>query len=133
MGTPMNPAIDGYALTGDANIVHVKATLRYRIEDPVRQWKLSPMDLPSRTRWYEYSRARDLMLKHTDTRKAPWTIVPSDDKRTARLNTIAHILNTIPYKKVSHKKVKLPNRSTKHAYDDAASLKGRRFVKARYK
>jgi polyphosphate kinase 2 len=110
-----------------------KRRFEARIEDPVRQWKLSPMDLPSRTKWYEYSRARDLMLKHTDTRKAPWTIVPSDDKRTARLNTIAHILDAIPYKKVSHKKVRLPNRSTKHAYDDAASIKGRRFVKARYK
>jgi len=104
-----------------------------RIRDPLKQWKLSPMDLPSRTKWYEYSRARDLMLKHTDTRKAPWTIVPSDDKRTARLNTIAHILNTIPFKKVSHKKVKLAPRSTKHEYDDSKSLKGRRFVKARYK
>ena len=110
-----------------------KRRFEARIEDPVRQWKLSPMDLPSRTKWYEYSRARDLMLKHTDTRKAPWTIVPSDDKKTARLNTIAHILDTIPYKKVSRKKVKLPNRSAKHAYDDAASLKGRRLVKARYK
>ena len=110
-----------------------KRRFEARIEDPVRQWKLSPMDLPSRQRWYDYSRARDLMLKHTDTRKAPWTIIPSDDKRTARLNTIAHILDTIPYKKVSHKKVKLPGRSTKHAYDDSASLKGRRFVKTRYK
>ncbi len=110
-----------------------KRRFEARIEDPVRQWKLSPMDLPSRQRWYDYSRARDLMLKHTDTRKAPWTIIPSDDKRTARLNTIAHILDTIPYKKVSHKKVKLPGRSTKHAYDDGASLKGRRFVKTRYK
>jgi polyphosphate kinase 2 len=110
-----------------------KRRFEARIEDPVRQWKLSPMDLPSRTKWYEYSRARDLMLKHTDTRKAPWTIVPSDDKKTARLNTIAHILDTIPYKKVAHKQVKLPNRSTKHAYDDAKSIKGRRFVKARYK
>jgi polyphosphate kinase len=110
-----------------------KRRFEARIEDPVRQWKLSPMDLPSRTKWYEYSRARDLMLKHTDTRKAPWTIVPSDDKKTARLNTIAHILDTIPYKKLSRKKVKLPPRSTKRAYDDGASLKGRRFVKARYK
>ncbi len=109
-----------------------KRRFEARIEDPVRQWKLSPMDLPSRTKWYEYSRARDLMLKHTDTRKAPWTIVPSDDKKTARLNTIAHILDAIPYKKVSRKKVKLPARSMKHAYDDAVSLKGRRFVKARY-
>jgi hypothetical protein len=90
------------------------------------------MDLPSRERWYEYSRARDLMLKHTDTKTAPWYIVRSDDKRSARLNVISHILSEIPYKKLSHKPVKLPNRSTKHAYDDDKSIKGRRFVKERY-
>ncbi|HEU4936576.1 MAG TPA: polyphosphate kinase 2 [Vicinamibacterales bacterium] len=136
------PQIEEFLVDGGTILIKIwmevsnqeqKRRFEARIEDPVRQWKLSPMDLPSRTKWYEYSRARDVMLKHTDTRKAPWTIVPSDDKRTARLNTIAHILNTIPYKKVSQKKVKLPNRSTKHAYDDSAALKGRRFVKARYK
>jgi polyphosphate kinase 2 (PPK2 family) len=136
------PQIEEFLVEGGTILIKIwmevsnqeqKRRFEARIEDPVRQWKLSPMDLPSRTRWYEYSRARDVMLKHTDTRKAPWTIVPSDDKRTARLNTIAHILDTIPYKKVSHKKVKLPNRSSKHAYDDGASIKGRRFVKARYK
>jgi polyphosphate kinase len=103
-----------------------------RIKDPLRQWKLSPMDLPSRTKWYEYSRARDRMLEATDTDAAPWYILHSDDKRTARLNAIAHILSQIPYKKLSHKKVKLPSRSKKHAYDDQKSLKGRRFVKERY-
>src|SRR6516162_2370666 len=71
-----------------------------RIEDPLRQWKLSPTDLPSRTRWYDYSRARDLMLKATDTDAAPWYIVPSDDKKTARLNCISHFLSLIPYRKV---------------------------------
>src|SRR5499426_452027 len=99
-----------------------------RIEDPVRQWKLSPMDLPSRERWYDYSRARDIMLKKTDTKIAPWYIVRSDDKKTARLNTIAHVLSVIPYKKIDRSKVKLPNRSKKHAYDDEASLARRRFV-----
>ena len=136
------PQIEEFLVDGGTMLIKIwmevsnqeqKRRFEARIEDPVRQWKLSPMDLPSRTKWYEYSRARDLMLKHTDTRKAPWTIVPSDDKRTARLNTIAHILDAIPYKKVSRKKVRLPNRSTKRAYDDAASIKGRRFVKARYK
>jgi len=135
------PQIEAFLVDGGTILIKIwmevtneeqKRRFEARIEDPVRQWKLSPMDLPSRTKWYEYSRARDLMLKHTDTRKAPWTIVPSDDKKTARLNTIAHILDTIPYKKVSHKKVKLPPRSQKHAYNDAATLKGRRFVKARY-
>jgi polyphosphate kinase 2 len=109
-----------------------KKRFEARVEDPMRQWKLSPMDLPSRERWYEYSRARDAMLKHTDTKAAPWYLVRSDDKRTARLNIISHILSQIPYKKLSRKKVKLPNRSTKGAYDDSASIKRRRFVKERY-
>jgi polyphosphate kinase 2 len=99
-----------------------------RIDDPLRQWKLSPMDLPSRAKWYEYSRARDAMLKATDTRFAPWHIVRSDDKKRARLNTIAHLLKLIPHKKIERKKVKLPNRSKKHAYDDVATLARRRFV-----
>jgi polyphosphate kinase len=103
-----------------------------RIKDPLRQWKLSPMDLPSRRRWYEYSRARDLMLKHTDTRLAPWYIVRSDDKRTARLNTIAHLLDQIPHKKVTRAKVKLPDRSKKGAYNDEATIARRRFVRQRY-
>ena len=103
-----------------------------RIKDPLRQWKLSPMDLPSRTRWYEYSRARDRMLEATDTEVAPWYILRSDDKRTARLNAIGHILSQISYKKLHLDKVKLPARSKKHAYDDQASLHGRRFVEERY-
>ena len=70
----------------------------------MRQWKLSPMDLPSRTRWYDYSRARDMMLKKTDTRIAPWHIVRSDDKRAARLNTIAHLLSAIPHKKLPQRR-----------------------------
>ena len=101
---------------------------RARMDDPLRQWKLSPMDLPSRAKWYEYSRARDAMFKSTDTRFAPWFIVRSDDKRRARLNVIAHLLKTIPYKKIERPKVKLPDRSMKHAYDDEATLKKRRFV-----
>jgi polyphosphate kinase len=99
-----------------------------RIEDPLRQWKLSPMDLESYARWYSYSRARDLMLEATDTAEAPWYIVRSDDKRRARLNCIAHLLSRIPYKKVPREKVKLPERSEKREYDDQASLEGRNFV-----
>jgi polyphosphate kinase len=99
-----------------------------RIDDPLRQWKLSNMDLPSREKWYEYSRARDAMLKATDTRHAPWFIVRSDDKKRARLNTISHLLKLIPHKKVERPKVKLPNRSKKHAYDDEATIARRRFV-----
>jgi polyphosphate kinase len=103
-----------------------------RINDPLRQWKLSPMDLQSYPRWYDYSRARDRMLEMTDTEEAPWYIVRSDDKRRARLNCIAHLLSLIPYKKVPRAKVKLPKRSNKHRYDDEASLKGRRFVAERF-
>jgi len=103
-----------------------------RIDDPMRQWKLSPMDLPARTKWYEYSRARDMMLKATDTRHAPWNIVRSDKKESARLNLIAHFLDQIPYKKLKRPAIKLPDRSNKHAYDDQKSLAGRRFIKERY-
>jgi polyphosphate kinase 2 len=99
-----------------------------RIDDPLRQWKLSPMDLPSRKQWYAYSRARDAMMKGTDTRIAPWYIVRSDDKRAARLNTIAHVLSRIPHKKLPGTNVKLPKRSSKDAYDDHASIAHRRFV-----
>jgi hypothetical protein len=90
------------------------------------------MDLPARKRWYDYSRARDLMLKKTDTRFAPWYIVRSDDKRAARLNTIEHVLSLLPYNKLPHKKEKLPKRSTKGAYDDDKSIARRRFVRERY-
>ncbi len=101
---------------------------RARIDDPLRQWKLSAMDLPSRERWYDYSRARDEMLDATDTDFAPWSIVRSDDKKRARLNLISHLLDRIPYKRIRRKKVKLPDRDTKHAYDDQASMAGRRWV-----
>jgi polyphosphate kinase 2 len=103
-----------------------------RVNDPMRQWKLSPMDLPSRERWYDYSRARDMMLKKTDTRHAPWYIVRSNDKRSARLNVIEHLLSKIPYKKLKSKKVKLPKRSKKGAYDDDKAIRNRRFVAERY-
>jgi polyphosphate kinase 2 len=83
-----------------------------RINDPLRQWKLSPMDLESYRPWYAYSKARDMMLKTTDTKHAPWHVVHSDDKKRARLNCISHILSLIPYKKIHHhKKAKLPKRS----------------------
>ena len=99
-----------------------------RIEDPLRQWKLSQMDLESYSRWYAYSRARDMMLEATDTKDAPWYIVRSDDKRRARLNCISHLLSLIPYKEVDREKIKLPKRSSKGEYDDQASLQGRTFV-----
>ena len=99
-----------------------------RVEDPLRQWKLSPMDLPSREKWYEYSRARDRMLDATDTKHAPWYLVHSDNKRRARLNCIKHLLSVIPYKEMPSNKIKLPKRSNKHKYDDQATLKGRTFI-----
>ena len=103
-----------------------------RVKDPLRQWKLSPMDLPSLERWYDYSRARDRMLQATDKSYAPWYLLRSDDKKVARLNAIAHILDQIPYKKLAHKKVKLPARSKKGAYDDQETIRRRRFVPERY-
>ena len=82
----------------------------------------------SRTKWFEYSRARDMMLKATDTKWAPWHILRSDDKQRARLNCITQLLELIPYKKVPRDKIKLPDRSMKDEYDDQAALKGRKFV-----
>lgn len=103
-----------------------------RITDPLRQWKLSPMDLESFARWYDYSTARDLMLEATDSNHSPWYILRSDDKKRARLNGIAHILSLIPYKRIKRPKVKLPKRLFRHKYDDSSSLMGRKFVPERF-
>jgi len=103
-----------------------------RLQDPLRQWKLSPMDLGSFGRWYEYSRARDKMLEATDTKHAPWYLIRSDNKREARLNCISHLLSLIPYKKAPREKIKLPKRSDKGSYDDQASLRGHRFIPEKY-
>jgi polyphosphate kinase 2 len=135
------PITEKYIVDGGIKLIKVwlevsdkeqKRRFEARMDDPLRQWKLSPMDLPSRSKWFEYSRARDMMLKATDTKSAPWHIIRSDDKKRARLNCISHILDQIPYKKVPREKVKLPKRSMKRAYDDQASLKGRKFVKLKY-
>ncbi len=135
------PKVERFLVEGGTTLIKIwmevgndeqKRRFEARMTDPLRQWKLSPMDLPARERWYDYSRARDLMLTKTDTRIAPWHIVRSDDKKAARLNTIAHVLSLIPYKKLSHKKVKLPGRSRKDAYDDQATIARRRFVPERY-
>jgi polyphosphate kinase len=103
-----------------------------RINDPLRQWKLSPMDLESYRRWYDFSQARDVMLNATDTDYARWYIVRTDDKRSGRLNCISKILDIIPYKKISQPKVKLPKRSNKKKYDDEASLQGKHFVAEKF-
>lgn len=103
-----------------------------RIDDPRSQWKLSPIDLPAREKWYAYSRARDQMFDATDTDWAPWVILPSDDKKRARLNCISHILSRIPYQPLPREKVTIPDRNTKRAYDDQATLEGRTFVEEVY-
>jgi polyphosphate kinase 2 len=103
-----------------------------RINDPLRQWKLSPMDTKSYSRWYNYSKARDMMLEATDTRESPWHILRSDDKKRARLNGISHILSLIPYKKIKRDKVKLPKRSKHDKYDDSVGLRGRHMVPELY-
>ncbi|HET9317597.1 MAG TPA: polyphosphate kinase 2, partial [Vicinamibacteria bacterium] len=97
-----------------------------------RQWKLSPTDLESRRRWYDYSRARDMMLEATDTEHAPWHIVRSDDKKRARLNCIKHLLGQIPYERVKREKVEPVGRSRKHAYDDEAPMRERRWIPEAY-
>jgi polyphosphate kinase len=109
-----------------------KRRFQARIDDPLRQWKLSPTDLESRRLWYDYSRARDLMLEATDTKFAPWHIVRSDDKKRARLNCIAHLLGQIPYERVDRPKIEPVGRSKKHAYDDEAPMKARRWIREVY-
>jgi polyphosphate kinase 2 len=135
------PTIEKYIV--DAGIILIKFWLEVgkdeqekrfhaRINDPLRQWKLSPMDTESYRHWYAYSRARDMMLDATDSDDAPWYVVRSDDKRRARLNCISHILSTIPHKKLRVDKVKLPKRNEKDRYDDERPMKERRFVKEVY-
>ena len=109
-----------------------KERFEARVEDPMRQWKLSNMDLPSRERWYDYSRARDKMLEATDTDFAPWYLIHSDDKRRARLNLISHFLGLFPYEASPAKKAKLPTRDKSKAYDDEATIKDRRWIKEKY-
>jgi polyphosphate kinase 2 len=87
-----------------------------RIDDPMRRWKLSPMDLESHRRWYDYSRARDAMLAATDTQQAPWHVVQTDDKKRARLNCIAHLLSNVPWKRTAQEKVVLPPRQKAKGY-----------------
>jgi polyphosphate kinase 2 (PPK2 family) len=87
-----------------------------RVNDPMRRWKLSPMDLKSREKWVEYSRAKDDMFAHTDIKQAPWWVVDADDKRRARLNCIAHLLSTIPYEDVIPPPLELPKRQTDEHY-----------------
>src|SRR5215470_13220016 len=135
------PRVEKYII--DAGIILIKFWLEVgkkeqeerflaRINDPMRQWKLSPMDTESYKYWYAYSKARDMMLDATDNNDAPWYVIRSDDKRRARLNCISHILSTIPHKKLRVEKVKLPKRIEKDEYDDQRPMKDRRFVQEIY-
>jgi polyphosphate kinase 2 (PPK2 family) len=99
-----------------------------RIDDPILQWKLSPIDLDSYRRWYAHSRARDLMFKRTNSKYAPWYIIRSDDKRRVSLNCIAHLLKMISFKTVASTRVRLPKRSDRGRYNDEAGLRRMRFV-----
>lgn len=135
------PEIENYILEGGIQLIKFwlevgmeeqERRFQARVEDPLRQWKLSPMDVESFDRWYDYSKARDEMLEATDADSSPWHIVRTDDKRRGRLNLITHLLKLIPYEKVEREKVSLPKRSDKHTYDDQTSLTGRRFVPEHY-
>ena len=137
----LGPEIEQYIV--DGGIILIKFWLEVgmeeqekrfaaRIDDPLRQWKLSPMDVESFRRWYDYSKARDMMFKATDSKHAPWYVVRSDDKRRARLNCISHLLKTIPYKRLTPERVKLPKRSDKGHYNDQAALRRMTFVPQHY-
>ena len=103
-----------------------------RIKDPRKTWKLSPMDVESYRRWYDYSRARDAMFAATDTNDAPWYVVRADDKRHARLNCIAHLLSQIPYKDIPRKPVRLGKRNLKDKYDDQKTLAQRKLIPEKF-
>jgi polyphosphate kinase 2 len=131
------PQVEKYIV--DAGIILIKYWLevgpdeqerrfKARIADPLRQWKLSPMDLGSFGHWYDYSMARDAMLRATDSKHAPWFVVRSDNKKKARLNCISHFLSMIPYKNVPREKVILPARDNRKQYDDQAPMKKARFI-----
>ena len=87
-----------------------------RMENPIKRWKLSPMDVESRRRWVKYSRAKDVMLEHTDLERTPWSIVDADDKKRARLNCIAHMLRQIPYKDLRPVEIELPEKERNRGY-----------------
>ncbi len=114
----------------DVGMEEQERRFRARITDPRKIWKLSPMDVESYKRWYEYSRARDAMLEATDTEHAPWHIVQADNKKRARLNCITHFLSQIPYKDLTGEQVELGKRNTNGQYDDQASMAKRCFVPA---
>ena len=102
-----------------------------RLKDPARRWKLSPMDLEARARWVDYSKAKDVMFEHTDTKDSHWNVVDSNDKKCARLNCMAHLLAQIPYKDVTQKKLVIPKRQKDKGYK-RPPLNKQKFVPAVY-
>ncbi len=112
----------------DVNKEEQEKRFRDRIKDPRKTWKLSPMDVESYRRWYEYSRARDEMLDKTDTEHGPWRLVHANDKRRARLNCIADLLSHFPYENIPRPAVVLGERETRHAYDDTKGMAKRRWI-----
>ena len=116
----------------DISIEEQERRFQDRIDDPRKIWKLSPMDVESFKRWYDYSRARDDMLAATSTGWAPWHIVQADNKRRARLKCISHLLSLVPYKKLPREKVKLGKRDMKGTYDDQKSIAQFRFIPEKY-
>src|SRR5437899_779493 len=131
------PQMERYIIEGGIVLIKIwlevgmdeqESRFRARIDDPLRQWKLSPMDTESYRRWYDYSEARDLMLKATSTKQSPWYIIRSDDKRRARLNCIAHLLKLIPHKRMNKSKIKLPKSPAKGLFDYDEGLRGITFV-----
>ena len=137
------PQIEKYIVDGGIILIKIwlevgkeeqEQRFQARIDDPLRQWKLSPMDTRILSkRWYDYSRARDLMFEATNSKHAPWRIVRSDDKRRARLNCIAHLLETIPYKRLSQRQGQAAEpRPSRGATTTRQGLRGVKFVEERY-
>lgn len=102
-----------------------------RIKDPTKRWKLSPMDLEARSRWVEYSKAKDIMFQHTDTKQSPWWVVEADSKRRARLNCISHLLSMIPYEDLTPEPIDLPERQDNIGYV-RPPINDQTFVPERY-
>ena len=116
----------------DTSMAEQERRLKNRMKDPRKLWKLSPMDVESYRRWYEYSHARDDMLIATDNESSPWYIVPADDKKRARLNCISHFLSMIPYEDLLREKIDLGERDMTQQYDDQLSPEQRHFIPQLY-
>ena len=108
------PGPGGKGSHGDNDEQHLR--FLGRIHDPLKQWKLSPMDLESRRRWEEYTKAKEVMLERTHIPESPWWVVPADDKKRARLNCIHHLLSQMPYQEVEHADIELPARERREDY-----------------